>query len=74
MLATPPNVLILHLQRLTFDIETCQNVKLNDKMEFSNVLNLKPYSYHEIMRKEGRLRPNEEREAEMQEIMGLPED
>ena len=29
-----PNVLIIHLQRLIFDLETLQNIKINSRFEF----------------------------------------
>ena len=29
-----PNTLILHLQRIVFDMDLLKNVKLNDKVEF----------------------------------------
>jgi len=39
-----PNVLIMHLQRFTFDLERLQNVKVNTKFEFPHELNLEPYT------------------------------
>ncbi len=39
-----PNVLIMHLQRFTFDLERLQNVKINTKFEFPHELNLEPYT------------------------------
>ena len=30
-----PNTLIVHLQRIIFDLDSMRNVKLNDKLEFS---------------------------------------
>jgi len=33
-LATLPNVLILHLQRLVYNLETFENEKINSKLEF----------------------------------------
>lgn len=53
LFAESPNVLILHLQRLVFNFDTFQNDKLNSYYEFPTILDLKPYSYHEVMRKEG---------------------
>jgi len=53
LFAETPNVLILHLQRLVFNFDTFQNDKLNSYFEFPTVLDLKPYSYHEVMKKEG---------------------
>ena len=36
-----PNTLIIHLQRIMFDFEVERNVKLNDKIEFPERLNMK---------------------------------
>lgn len=43
---------MVHLQRIIFDFDTFQNVKLNSRLEFPNVLNLKPYMLSEIMKQE----------------------
>lgn len=59
-----PNVLVVHLQRIVFNFDTFRNDKLNSFMEFPNVLDLKPYSYYEVMRKEGRLDENKGDEDE----------
>lgn len=45
-------MLMVHLQRIIFDFDTFQNVKLNSRLEFPNVLNLKPYMLSEIMKQE----------------------
>lgn len=55
LIAETPNVLIVHLQRILFDFDTCQNEKLNQYFEFPALLDLKPYSYHEVMRREHRV-------------------
>jgi ubiquitin C-terminal hydrolase len=47
-----PNTLIIHLQRITFDLDCLKNVKLNDRVEFPNVLNLKDFSSEEILKLE----------------------
>ena len=39
-----PNTLILHLQRIVFDMDTFKNVKLNDRIEFPERLNMKAYT------------------------------
>ena len=36
-----PNTLIVHLNRIVFDFDTMRNVKLNDKLEFPNLLNVR---------------------------------
>ena len=46
-----PNTLVVHLQRITFDFEVLRNVKYNDRIEFPNVLDLKPFSATEILKK-----------------------
>ena len=56
LVSETPNVLILHLQRIVFNFDTFVNDKLNSFMEFPTVLDLKPYTFHEVMGKEGRLK------------------
>ena len=56
LLSETPNVLIIHLQRILFDFDTFRNEKMNQYYEFPTFLNLKPYSYHEVMRRENRLK------------------
>ena len=43
-LASLPNVLIIHLQRIIFDLDILQNTKLNSKLEFPMDLDLEPYT------------------------------
>ncbi len=38
-----PNTLIIHLQRIIFDMDTFMNKKLNNRIEFPNVLNMKAF-------------------------------
>jgi ubiquitin carboxyl-terminal hydrolase 34 len=45
-----PNTMIVHLNRITFDIESMRNIKINDKLEFPNVLNVKKYMVEEVHR------------------------
>ena len=56
MIASTPNILIVHLQRIGFNFDTFQNDKVNTFCSFPNVLDLKPYSFHEVMGKENRLK------------------
>jgi len=56
MIASTPNILIVHLQRICFNFDTFQNDKINSFCSFPNVLDLKPYSFHEVMGKENRLK------------------
>lgn len=39
-----PNVLIVHLQRIIFDLDQLQNIKINSRFEFPNEFNLEPYT------------------------------
>ena len=40
----PPNVMIVHLQRIIFDWETMVNMKVNSRLEFPHELNIEPYT------------------------------
>ena len=40
----PPNVMIVHLQRITFDWEALVNIKVNSRLEFPHELNIEPYT------------------------------
>ena len=65
LLVETPNVLIVHLTRLVFNFESFQNDKVNTTLEFPTILDLKPYSYYHVMRKEGLIKdevPNEDEE------------
>lgn len=55
LIAKTPNVLIVHLQRIVFNFDTFQNDKLNQHFDFPQQLDLAPYSYYEVMRRENRL-------------------
>ena len=39
-----PNMLIIHLQRIVFNLDTFQNEKINTRLEFPMELNLEPYT------------------------------
>lgn len=56
LLSSAPNVLIVHLQRIIFNFDTFRNDKINTFFEFPYHLDLNPYSFHEVMKKEGRSR------------------
>lgn len=58
-------MLIVHLQRIIFNFETFRNDKINSFFEFPFQLDLKPYSFFEVMRKENRIK--EPKEGEDQE-------
>lgn len=44
-----PNTLILHLNRIVFDFDTMRNKKLNDKLEFPNELNVRPFMLPQVL-------------------------
>lgn len=54
LIGETPNVLIVHLQRLVFNFDTFQNDKINTRFEFPNTLNLKDYSFKNVMNQEGK--------------------
>lgn len=74
LIAETPNVLILHLQRIVFNFDTFRNDKLNQHFEFPTILDLKPYSYYDVMKREQRLpkeKPKNEDEDDIQtEVTG----
>lgn len=43
-------MLILHLQRIVFDMDTFVNKKLNQRIEFPSVLNVQPYMLSEVIK------------------------
>jgi ubiquitin carboxyl-terminal hydrolase 34 len=51
-----PNILIVHLQRIVFDLETTERTKIHTKFEFPMQMNLKDYL---------RMQPDEEAPAEL---------
>jgi hypothetical protein len=44
----------VHLNRITFDLEQLRNIKINDKLEFPNTLNVKKYMVEEVHREQRR--------------------
>lgn len=65
LISETPNVLIVHLQRIIFNFDTFQNNKINSMFKFPPVLDLKPYSYYDVMSREGRLpKKNEAQEGD----------
>jgi len=46
-------VLFVHLQRIVFSFDTFANEKINTKLEFPQILNLRPYTIKGIAEKEG---------------------
>ncbi len=47
-----PNYLFIHLNRIVFDMDTYGNKKLNSRVEFPNVLNVKPYTVNDVLKQE----------------------
>ena len=65
MIASTPNVLVIHLKRLEYNVESDRIEKVNSYCSFPTNLDLKPYSFHEVMKQKGLLKTrNEEREEE----------
>ena len=52
----------MHLQRIVFNFDTFENDKVNTLAKFPTVLDLKPYSYFEVMGKENRLKSQQKTE------------
>lgn len=52
LITETPNVLIVHLQRIVFNFDTFRNDKVNQWFEFPEILDLKPYSYHDVVAKD----------------------
>jgi len=53
-----PNMLFIHLQRIVFDMDTFLNKKLNNRIEFPNVLNVQPYMKSEVLKQDKELIDN----------------
>ena len=49
LLASSPNVLIVHLNRIEYNYEQERAEKINTKVKFETELDLKPYSFHHII-------------------------
>lgn len=66
-LAELPNVLIIHLQRIFYNFETDRNEKINSRLEFPKVLNLKDYTIEELERQSFSEEKKEDNPLEKQE-------
>lgn len=51
-----PNVLIIHLQRIVFDLDALQNQKVNTRLEFPVDLNLEPFTIEGLEYRESQAR------------------
>lgn len=67
LISQTPNVLIVHLQRIVFNFDSFKNDKLNTFFEFPYQLDLKPYSFYEVMKKENRIKTGEDDEQEQEQ-------
>lgn len=67
LISQTPNVLIVHLQRIIFNFDTLKTDKINSFFEFPYQLDLKPYSFYEVMKKENRIKTKKEGEDDEQE-------
>jgi len=67
LIAETPNVLIVHLQRIVFNFDTFRNDKINSMFKFPPVLDLKPYSYYDVMGREGLLNKDKKEGEEEEE-------
>lgn len=52
VLSSLPNVLIIHLQRLVFNLDTLMNEKINSRLDFPHELNMQPFMREEIEKRE----------------------
>jgi ubiquitin carboxyl-terminal hydrolase 34 len=60
-----PNVLIVHLQRIIFDLDVLMNVKINSWYEFQNKMDLKNYTWENyVSNKPGAAKDAEEASTE----------
>ena len=62
-----PNVLIVHLQRIVFDLDTLMNQKINSRLEFPHELNLEPYTKEGLNWREKKKKPKVEGKDEDKE-------
>ncbi len=60
-------MLIVHLQRIVFDFDSLMNQKLNSRVEFPNILNLKPFMLNEVLKEEKELIKKARKEKNKQE-------
>lgn len=67
LIAETPNVLIVQLIRFDLNYETWQTEKINSHYEFPQILNLAPYSYHEVTAKEKAAQGGNKNEEDDQE-------
>jgi len=59
-----PNVMIVHLQRIVFDLDTLMNQKINSRLEFPFELNMEPYTKEGLEWREKAKKKKEKAEAQ----------
>ena len=63
-----PNVLIVHLQRITLNYTTFENEKLNNKLEFPKILDLNKYSLRKNIETTQSNKPADQNIADLMEL------
>ena len=61
MIVNSPNILIVHLNRIKYNSKTFRDEKINSRCSFPPVLDLKPYSFHEINKADGLLKTDQKK-------------
>ena len=70
-----PNVLVIHLQKIIFDMETLMNIKISSKFEFKHKMNLQDFVYKEKAKEnEKKDGEDDQTEPEVEEEEKDPED
>ena len=64
VLTSLPNILIIHLQRIVFNLDTLMNEKINSRLEFPLELNMESFMKEEGGTKKEEEGPNKEKEGE----------
>lgn len=63
-----PNVLIVHLQRIIFDLDVLMNVKINTWYEFQQFMNLNEFTYENYLKNKGKKDKKEEDKSDPREM------
>ena len=59
-----PNILMIHLQKIHFNVETMMNEKISDRYEFPTYLNMEKYTINSVAAKHGINDPNIDKYSE----------
>ena len=62
VLSSLPNVLIIHLQRLVFNLDTFMNEKINTRLDFPEELNMQAFMKEEIERRDQQIEKEKEKD------------